>query len=206
VSTSQLAAGVQAELLPLEELPDDFFITEREDGKPARPRYTARLFFRRRPQEYQRTVELLAAGLDLREVSRMMRVHHRTVAAVREAEGSRIDTYKQRVISNLRSAVEVLSGALSDSVASLPARDQPVAFGILVDKLQLLEGEPTSRTEHVLEVRLTHDAVARAIAALPVETGCGHLAEPQKSGAQALPGPAGEAPGSDSESDGSMPK
>lgn len=178
--TSMLAAGVQGELVPIEDLPDEFFEpTRATDGAP---RYTARLFFRRRPEDYQRSVQLLAAGMDLTEVARLMRVHHRTIAAVRDAEGARLDTYKQKVMSNLRIAVEVLSGDLADDVRDLATREKPMTFAILVDKLAMLE-ESAGAGVSVAEVRqhLTHDAVMAALAGLPA-IGSPPGAGPQKEG------------------------
>lgn len=162
---SRLAAGVQGELVPLEDLPDEFFNDEAE-GKS--PRYTARLFFRRRPQDYQRTVQLIAAGMDITEVARIMHVHHRTVAAVRDAEGGKIDTYKQTTISNLRVAVEVLSGDLAEDVRRLPIAAKALNLGILIDKLAMLEeSAPSAAAGEPVTAHLTHAAVLSALSQLP---------------------------------------
>ena len=163
---SMLAGGVQADLLPIEDLPDEFFSDP--ESKTGAPRYTARLFFRRRPEDYQRTVQLLAAGLELTEVARLMRVHHRTVAAVRDAEGAKLDTYKQRVMSNLRICVEVLSGDLADEVHEMNTSQKTMTFAILTDKLAQLEEASGSgaKSDPVLG-HLTHDAILSALSKLP---------------------------------------
>lgn len=197
---SLLAAGVQISLMPVEDMPDEFW-SPSVDGCPGQPRYTARLFFRRRPEDYQRAVQLLGAGMQLTEVARLLRVHHRTIAAVRVAEFEKVDTYKQTVISDLRIAVEVLAGDLADGVHALPLSQKPLALAVLTDKLAMLEESGSGGVQgDPVTAHLTHNAILAAVSQLPaldVET---HEVLPTGSevamGAQkGLGAPSGSTPG-----------
>lgn len=212
---SLLVGGVQAELIPLENLPDDIFIAEEQpeakDGKPApEPRYTAERFFSKRPDDYRLCVTFLAAGLGRLQIARLLKVHHMTVAAVAEREGTQIDIEKERIRKNIRLAVGIAAERLPEIMATLPANQVPLSTAILIDKLANLDGEPTQRVEHTHKVQLTHEAVTASLTAFPnaidvTATGLPAEAAQQKDQC-ALPAPTTpSAPGSDNESGNSTP-
>jgi hypothetical protein len=163
---SLLASGVQGELIPLENLPDDIF---REEETPSMgvSRYTAERFFSKRPEDYKLCVGFLAAGLGLLHIARLLKVHHMTVAAVREREGSQIDIEKQRIRTNLRLAVGIASERLPEIMATLAASQVPISTAILLDKLAQLDGEPTQRIEVTHKGHLTHEALAAELHSFP---------------------------------------
>lgn len=201
---SLLAAGVQGELIPLENLPDDFFIEEEQPGIGS-PRYTAERFFSKRPDDYRLCVSFLAAGLGLLHIARLLKVHHMTVAAVRDREGAQIDIEKERIRKNLRLAVGIGSERLPEIMAKLPDAQVPLSMAILIDKLAQLDGEPTQRIEVTQHVKLTHESVIKNIEAFPdaidVETTGSSEAEDGQKGVRAIEGGSGSAvPRSDTQS------
>lgn len=165
-TTSLLAAGVQAELIRLEDMPDDIFVEEEKPGVGT-ARYTAERFFAKRPEDYRTCVSMLAAGLGLLHIARLLKVHHMTVAAVRAREGERIDIEKERTRRNIRLAVSVASERLPEIMATLPAGQLPISTAILIDKLRDMDGEPTQRIEVTHKAQLTHEALAAELTAFP---------------------------------------
>lgn len=190
-SRSLLAQGVQAELIKLEDLPDDFYVEE-EGGFT--PDYTAERFFRKRPEDYELCVAFLAAGQGLLKIARILKVHHKTVAAVRDREGHAIDIQKERIKRNIRLAIDIAAERLPDIMATLSASQVPISAAVLIDKLAQLEGEPTQRVEVTVKAHLTHEAIAANIEAFPeaidVETVSRGESTEQKAPDQASPEPA----------------
>lgn len=152
----------QGELLGIELLDDGFFREEEHEG-----RYTAKRFFSKRPDDYKTCITLLAANAGVLKIARLLKVHHRTVAAVRDSEGEAIDIAKQRIRTNFRLAVEVASERLADEIMRIPIAQLPVAAGILVDKLAILDGEPSARLEVTHNFKLTHDGVIAELSKFP---------------------------------------
>lgn len=164
--SSLLAAGVQAELIPIEELPDGLFEQQENPGMGV-GRYTAERFFLRRPDDYKLCVSMLAGGMGLLYIARCLRIHHMTVAAVRDREGEAIDISKERIRKHLRLAIGIGAERLPEILERLPDRDVPLSLAILIDKLALLDGEPTQRIETTHHVHLTHEAVRARLSAFP---------------------------------------
>jgi len=165
-ATSLLAGGVQADLIPLEDMPDEFFLEEEKPGVGT-PRYTAERFFAKRPGDYRTCVSMIASGLGMLQIARLLKVHHMTVAAVRSREGERIDIEKERTRRNLRLAVAVGCERLPEIMATLPAGQVPISTAILIDKLRDMDGEPTQRIEVTHKASLTHEALAASLNAFP---------------------------------------
>ncbi len=162
---ARLGAGpYQGELIALENLPDDIFVGE-ESG--FEPRYTAERFFLKRPEDYRLCVSFIAANLGLLQIARLLKVHHRTVAAVRDHEGVAIDIEKERIRKNIRLAVGIAAERLPDILAKLPDGQVPLSIAILIDKLAQLDGEPTQRVEITHKGHLTHEAVRANIESFP---------------------------------------
>jgi len=203
---SLLAGGVQGELIPLENLPDDIFHEEENPGV-GDGRYTAQRFFLKRPEDYKLCVTFIAAGLGRLHIARLLKVHHMTVAAVGDREGVAVDIEKERIRKNIRLAVGNASERLPDIMASLPAGQVPIATAILLDKLAQMDGEPTQRVEVTVKGHLTHAALVAQLTAFPEDvievgtTGSPAGADPQKG----LPGSASNSAISDILSDESTP-
>ena len=152
----------QGELLAIETLDDGFWRPEESEG-----RYTAKRFFLKRADDYKLCIQLLAAGAGLLKIARILKIHHRTVAAVRDSESEEIDIAKERIRRNMRLAVEIGSERMPEVLAKIPDAQLPVALGIAIDKLSQLDGEPTQRIEHLHRGHLTHEAVKAALEEFP---------------------------------------
>lgn len=200
---SLLAAGHQAELIPLENLPDDIFVEEERPGVGV-GRYTAERFFAKRPEDYRLCVSFIAAGLGRLHIARLLKVHHMTVAAVQEREGTQIDIEKERIRKNLRLAVGIAAERLPEIMATLPANQVPLSTAILIDKLAAMDGEPTQRIEHTHKTHLTIEQLNANLEAFPpaieIEATPAKDSRAESDGQKAAPGAADPAPGSDTQS------
>ena len=198
---SRLTPGrpVQGELIPLENLPDDIFHAE-ENPSFGEATYTAQRFFSKRPEDYALCCTFLAGGMGLLRIARLLKVHHLTVAAVREQEGAQIDIEKERIRKNLRLAVGIASERLPEIMARLADGQVPLATAILMDKLSQMDGEPTQRVEHVIKGHLTHEAVTARIMEFPDAIEVPTVSPAATPAQKGLPDPASPSPQSDTPS------
>lgn len=133
----------QAELIPLELLPDTYSRPEDPTG-----RSTGERVERDRPQLYASIVAALGEGFGIRQSARAFRIHRDTVAAIRDRESARIGPLKQATARNLRRFAAIASERMLEEVDTLSPLQLAIATGIAIDKSQLLEGQATSITEH----------------------------------------------------------
>ncbi len=121
---------------------------EVRDQLEARGRYDASRLQARKPELYRVIARLLASGICSKdEIATLCGVAWETVAAVEQAAAPDIRDFKRRLSGRLRLAI---SAAADRLIEQARAGDlDAIAFGILVDKLLLLEGEATSRVEIV---------------------------------------------------------
>lgn len=96
------------------------------------------------------------AGATQRQIAERFKVSRNTIAQmVRRAEGDgRLEPYKARLSARLGRAVEAGIEHWTEAVEAgkVSASQIPVAVGIFTDKKLLLDGEATSRVEHVARV------------------------------------------------------
>ena|GEM_PF-5003607 len=113
--------------------------------------YTAERLKRDRPEVYRAVQLLLAEGQSIRAIKRVCGVHHRTIEAVAAAESIAIDTDKKEVVRTLRALQAALVESLYEDVldGKLKPEAKPLATAIITDKLELLQGNATSRVETV---------------------------------------------------------
>lgn len=109
--------------------------------------YTAERLFSHDPEKYKAVVAMLAAGRGIRAIKRACTVHHDTIHAVAKRERIAIDTLKQRIITDLETAVQVGAERVVDVIESMDGDKLPLALAVLIDKLQLLTGGATMRVE-----------------------------------------------------------
>jgi hypothetical protein len=119
-----------------------------------------------RPDVYQGIVSMLGQGVGVREISRRLRVHHRTVQAVSMREGQTIDTMRRELGARALGIAGLAMEALEERIVagSVKPGELAMTVGILVDKGQVLTGGVTGRTERVERV-----AVAQELDAMLVE-------------------------------------
>ncbi len=134
-------------LLPLgstADLPASFFADREAVGE-----FTGERLFTQRPEVYRAIVTCLAEGMGVRATARALKVSTNTVAAVREREGSSVETQKKETVSKLRQFARLGAERLLDEVDKIPLQSLPIAIGIAVEKAELLDGGATARVEHV---------------------------------------------------------
>jgi hypothetical protein len=132
-----------------------------------------------RPQVYRALCVLLAQGLGVIRIGRLLGVSPNTVLAVRDAEGLTIDKVKEDLARVAHEGATLASEGIRDSLSKIFERQTPldiktlkdlaVVFGILVQNGQLLAGQATARLETEVHAP-DHDAFNRYIAALPEVT------------------------------------
>lgn len=137
----------QPELLPTSGgMPGDYFAEESHETCGV---FTAERFFQQRPAEYRMAVALLAEGMGLIRIGRVLRVSAHTVAAVRDREGISVAIEKERIAATaLRGAAMAVEAVVDDLAdpytrAKVPTLQKAMIHGILIDKAQLLRGEAT---------------------------------------------------------------
>lgn len=96
------------------------------------------------PARYQAILRALAEGMGIRQIARAFRVSANTVAAVRRREGSCIETEKEGLAHLLRLGARLGVERIVDEIGEFRRESLPIAVGILIDKAQLLAGDPTS--------------------------------------------------------------
>lgn len=101
------------------------------------------------PRVYDLLVAGIAEGMGMRSLERATGVHHRTIAAIRDGDNHQqaIATAKEEAKRNLAHAVRVGTERLAEEINSVPLQQLPVTVAIAIDKLQLLDGAPTSISE-----------------------------------------------------------
>lgn len=98
-------------------------------------------------------------GGALRKVSKSLGIPHQTLSRWAKGVGTVVDTklVEQSVTSMevmIETQLEEILGQMNQKVGGAQFKELAIGFGVLFDKLQLLRGAPTSRTE-----RLTSDSM-----------------------------------------------
>lgn len=142
----------QLELISSDEIDNSVFSGEESAGT-----FTGERFFVRDPERYRDCIALLAEGLGLIRIGKLLHISPNTVRAVRDREPAGIDIVKQQISKRLHHAVHQCMDAVLDDLDDderrnkMSTRDKAVTVGILVDKAQLLSGGATSRVEFVAQ-------------------------------------------------------
>jgi len=136
----------------------------------ARGVYDASRLRARKPELFQVIARLLASGVCGKdEIARLCGVAWETVAAVEAAAASDIRDFKRVLSGRLRLAISAAADKLIDQARAGDL--DAIAFGILVDKLLLIEGEATARVELVEDPATA--AFRAAMAALASQAAAG---------------------------------
>ena len=124
-------------------LPASFF-----EESETRQEWTGERLAKQRPETYRQIVGLLAEGLGVKRIAKILEVSIHTVQAVRDREPEPIATLKERVAADCRRVsglcLESIREELLDGRRIAP-RDAAWIAGVLIDKAELLSGSPTSR-------------------------------------------------------------
>jgi transposase-like protein len=160
--------------------------------------FTGERLHRDRPGIYAAVVRMAAEGQSISATARALGVSRNTVCAVREREGISVEQERKELLKDLRKASRLGVEKVLELMPDLKsAKDAAITAAVMLDKMQLLSGEATSRVERV-EVR--PDQVKAFVDSLPVieaelvegeiSTGVPGETSEQKAGALALPSPA----------------
>ena len=128
--------------------------------------FTGERLLARRPDVYRAVVRMAAEGQSISATARALSVSRNTVAAVREREGISIEQEKKELLRDVRRAARLSVERAIELVPSINnAKDAAIVAAVMVDKMQLLSGEATSRIE---KVETNQDKLAEMLAALPI--------------------------------------
>lgn len=101
---------------------------------------------RQRPEVYRGVCQALAEGISARAIARAYRVSPGTVAAIREREAVSIGALKTGLAADARRGATLAIERIIEEIDQIKREQLPVVAGILIDKMQILEGAPTSIT------------------------------------------------------------
>ena len=119
---------------------------------------TGERLYRDRPELYRIVVQLLGQGNGIREIMRITGLHNKTITAVREREGTSIDTLKKVHASGHSMVVELgielaeeafTQGTIHGVPVKLKLGDIAMATKLHFDMKQILSGGVTARVERV---------------------------------------------------------
>jgi hypothetical protein len=121
---------------------------------PKEGNYTGERLARERPKIYRRIVSLLALGKGTRAIMRECSVHNGTIAAVKRNEAVAIATRKQSLANISARVAQTAIEQIEDNLAHNKYSPQSLVpvFGVAVDKLLLLSGDPQLTIQHNHEV------------------------------------------------------
>jgi DNA-binding transcriptional MocR family regulator len=138
----------------------------------------------------QRIVTALANGDSKRAIARALRVSNNTVTAIAEQEWQQVEARKGRIAAQAERAATLASDLINAKLESAKPDEIPLStlvpvFGVAVDKLAILRGDPSLTIHHQhththqhelvnnfnaaiarIEKRVTHAAVV-GVPALP---------------------------------------
>lgn len=102
-------------------------------------------------------LDAVSAGVRYDQVARLARISKHTVQGIieRAERAGQIAPYKERMSRQLARITEALAGQMLDDVEAgkIAPRDKGLMTAVLLDKKLLVDGEATSRVEHVERVR-----------------------------------------------------
>lgn len=119
---------------------------EQVERLEAKGEFTGERLHARDPDRYRAIVAALAEGIGIRAIARAYRVSVNTVRAIRFRESGPIDTDKKEISTRLRQFARMASDRLVEEIDEIPIDKLPLATAIVIDKVQLLDGEATSIT------------------------------------------------------------
>ena len=136
--------------------------------------FTGERLLARRPDAYQAIIRMSAEGLSISAQARALGVSRNTVCAVRDREGFSIEQDKKDLLRDVRRAARLSVERAIELVPGIQnAKDAAIVAAVMVDKMQLLSGEATSRVE---KVEVNQDKLSELLASL-----CGALDVPLSS-------------------------
>lgn len=161
------ALQVQGELIPSSEMPARLFDSGESNGQ-----YTAARLFKFQPETVQRIQGLLAEGVGILRISRIVKVSPSTVIAVRDQSVVEIENQARVVgrtaMSIAHQSLDAIQEAIDDPERrrKVSPRDWAIIAGVTVDKAQLLAGMPTSINLNVAAELPSHEDYERMVSGM----------------------------------------
>lgn len=116
--------------------------------------YTGARFFLINPAGHQEVIKLLAEGVGIRRIAKIVGCSTHTVIAVRDQYPASVATEKEKLANLARTGTRLAIEGIIDDLATNPdeisAKDKAVITGILAEKSELLSGGATSRIEMIV--------------------------------------------------------
>ena len=139
-----------------------------------RGNYTGERLARERPHVYRGVMRLLSEGTSARKICRACHVTRETVRAVERREAESISARKQELAASAARVAQASIEQLEDDVAAGKIKGAQLVpvFGVCVDKLQALSGDPALRialdhTHQHIHAHITQSSYQDLLAALP---------------------------------------
>jgi transcriptional regulator with XRE-family HTH domain len=153
-----------------------------------RGNYTGERLARERPRVYRQVMRLLSEGISARKICGACHVTRETVRAVERREAESISARKQELAATAARVAQAAIEQIEDDLAvgKIKGVQLVPVFGVAVDKLQALSGDPAltislNRDHHHLDHRRIHEFVQRRIRQVPIQQVLDSLPDEQTS-------------------------
>ena len=132
-----------------------------------RGNYTGERLARERPHVYRGVMRLLSEGTSARKICRACHVTRETVRAVERREAESISARKQELAASAARVAQASIEQLEDDVAAGKIKGAQLVpvFGVCVDKLQALSGDPALR----IALDHSHQHIHAHLTAMPFD-------------------------------------
>jgi hypothetical protein len=161
------AIARQQDLIPSSEMPAALFESNENAGS-----FTAARLFAKHPETVSRIQGLLAEGVGILRISRIVRVSPSTVIAVRDQSTIEIEKQSHAVgrtaMSIANQSLDAIQEAIDDPERrrKVSPRDWAIIAGVTIDKAQLLAGLPTSINLNVSTELPSHEDYERMVSGM----------------------------------------
>ena len=118
----------------------------------------------------ERIKEMLQAraeGLGVRACARIYKMSEHTVLAIEEKYSSDVATLKKDLARDCRTAGRMAVSRMIAEMADMPKTSLPIIAGVMIDKMQVLEGEPSAIIGNHVGIAQEREDLNSMIAALP---------------------------------------
>lgn len=149
----------------------------------AAKKHSARYLKERNPRLYQAITLALKYGIPVCEIAKQTEVGENTVRAVQFAEHSSVEESKEVLKSSMRRFLHGAIGIMNERIEEIPVEKLMVAFGIINQNLQLLDGQATAIVQHQRQEASLED-IAKQIEAAQRRAN-GRVVEAEEMGSEA---------------------
>jgi hypothetical protein len=107
----------------------------------------ARIVSERMPALYQQVIHMLADGFSINMCEQFVPIGEDTIRWIKRTHQPTIAKVKETVLDNLLESVQVMSERLAREAHEIPTQRLATALAQTIDRVQLLSGGVTQRTE-----------------------------------------------------------